>query len=399
MKLSLCFHFTALLFSPSIFLISALSSPSNSSKRRGSSTRTRSLNESGESGPRSGESRRQRRPRSTSDRKQAPAPEDFDPKKLTKQQNANEDANPLDLYNTEFQNNPTFIRRLCASSVLQINSKADVIVSEEGGSEPKIKDASVGAECKGPEIHHLHVEYFSLDDLFPNLNFSKEFFTNGLFRQSIRVAMRKDVFFTTPAYAELRPKVAAMMLDDDSSLQGTWNCIPKNIPVEMIDALPLRMTRLTKVLNDFLGSKAPTGDDFMIAVGGLCGENPSAHWIDIIGVKDRILSHSWHQDTGVSYPGVSNPKNSRYTVMLGFPMEDEYIGCGVFSHAIKLEHEHVAPEGHSENEPVLFEGTANKEYIIRPTFSLGKEIIRYRDTDVLHSAPDVAYRQSVMRYM
>jgi len=137
----------------------------------------------------------------------------------------------------------------------------------------------------------------------------------------------------------------------------------------------------------------------MIAVGGLCGENPSAHWIDIIGVKDRILSHSWHQDTGVSYPGVSNPKNSRYTVMLGFPMEDEYIGCGVFSHAIKLEHEHVAPEGHSENEPVLFEGTANKEYIIRPTFSLGKEIIRYRDTDVLHSAPDVAYRQSVMRYM
>jgi hypothetical protein len=85
--------------------------------------------------------------------------------------------------------------------------------------------------------------------------------------------------------------------------------------------------------------------------------------------------------------------------MLGFPIEDEYSGCGVFSHTIKLEREHLAPDGHKENEPVLFEGTAKEEHITRPAFSLGKEIIRYRDTDVLHSAPDVAYRQSVMRYM
>eukprot|EP00979_Chaetoceros_neogracilis_P009651 scaffold2192_cov268-Chaetoceros_neogracile.AAC.53 len=400
MKPLILLIFTALWgfpFSPPIFFISALSSsPSSSNRRRGSSAKTRSSDESREFGPRS-ESRRHSRIRRTSGRTRVPAQEHFDPKYLTRQQNSNEDANPLDLYNTEFQNIPTFIKRISSPSANQVNSKTDVIVSDSRDG-PNTKDNSAGEECKGPEICHSHVEYLSLDDLFPNLNFGKAFFTNGEFRRSLRVAMRKDVFFTTPAYAELSPKIAAMMLDDDSSLQGTWNCIPKNVTPEMMDGLPLRMSRLTKVLQDYLGTKAPTGDDFMITLGGLCGENPKGHWIDIIGVKDRILSHSWHQDTGVSYKG-RNAENSRYTVMLGFPIEDEYSGCGVFSHTIKLEREHLAPDGHKENEPVLFEGTAKEEYITRPAFSLGKEIIRYRDTDVLHSAPDVAYRQSVMRYM
>jgi len=386
-------------FSGSSILASAFSSPSAPNRRRSgpSTRRTRGSDESESSGPRS-ESSSQRRPRSSrSDRQEVR--EIFDPKKLTIQQNVNEDANPLDLYSSvSLQNNPSFIKRRSDSSVVQINSKADVIISEEK-VEPENKNESVDEQCKGPDIQHSHIQYLSLDDLFPNLNFGKIFFTNGEFRQNIRTAMRKDVFFTTPAYAILSPKVAAMMLDDDSSLQGTWNCIPKNISPEMKDALPLRMKRLTKVLRDYLGSGAPTGDNFMITLGELCGENSSAHWIDIIGVKDRIVSHSWHQDTGCSCTEESDLVKSRYTVMLGFPIEDGFSGSGVFSHVIKLEHEHLAPEGHNENEPVLFEGTVDERYILRPEFTLGKEIIRYRDTDVLHSAPDVVYRQSVMRFM
>ena len=85
--------------------------------------------------------------------------------------------------------------------------------------------------------------------------------------------------------------------------------------------------------------------------------------------------------------------------MLGFPQEDEYVGTGIFSHAIKLSSESLEPHGHNTNEPVLFEGTVDEQYIIRPIFSPGKEILRYRDIDTLHSAPDVVYRKSVMRFM
>lgn len=320
------------------------------------------------SGPKSDSPRSQRRPRREGRQQQ----QMFDPKKITSDQKPNEDANPLDLYDSKYISDASFLRIRSLSSVVQVSSNADVIVDEDDDSGNSFEaDAE---SCKGPEIKHEHFEQISLDDLFPGLDFSNHFFTNGEFRQAIRVAMRKDIFFTTPAYVDLSPKVAAMMLDDDSSLQGTWNCIPKSIPEELKDSLPLRMTRLTEVLRETLGTDAPTGDEFMMALGGLCGTNPTAHWIDIIGVKDRVVSHSWHQDTGVSYD--KDSKKSRYTVMLGFPLEDEYCGCGVFSHAIPLKYEHLAPSGHNENEPVLFQGTADDEFIIRPKFSCGREILR-----------------------
>jgi hypothetical protein len=41
----------------------------------------------------------------------------------------------------------------------------------------------------------------------------------------------------------------------------------------------------------------------------------------------------------------------------------------------------------------------DEQYIVRPKFAEGREIIVYRDVDVLHSSPDVAYRASVMRFM
>jgi len=161
----------------------------------------------------------------------------------------------------------------------------------------------------------------------------------------------------------------------------------------------------------------PTGDEFMNAIGSLCGAHPSGHWIDIVGITDRMISHSWHQDTGRLHAGLGLDRENEftikekgwggddnekytYTVMMGFPKEDNYQGTGVFSHVLQLNRTHYAPpKGHGYNEPVLFEGTVEETYIVRPSFGLGRELIRYRDVDVLHSAPDVAYRESVMRFM
>jgi hypothetical protein len=73
---------------------------------------------------------------------------------------------------------------------------------------------------------------------------------------------------------------------------------------------------------------------------------------------------------------------------------------GCFTHVLPLTHEHHAPHGHTQNEPVLFHGiTVPDESIVRPCFGPGKELLVYRDIDVLHSAPDVTYRTSVMRFM
>jgi len=127
---------------------------------------------------------------------------------------------------------------------------------------------------------------------------------------------------------------------------------------------------------------------------------PQTHWMDIVGVVNRRVPHSWHQDTGRCSP---NNGGDTYTVLLGFPADDHYDGVGVFSHILKLHREEWAPAEHPANEPVLYgaldDAALQESQILRPRFAEGREIIFYRDVDVLHSSPDVAYRSSVMRFM
>jgi len=152
------------------------------------------------------------------------------------------------------------------------------------------------------------------------------------------------------------------------------------------------MERLTAVLREYLGDDdAPTGDEFMDTIGALCGQAPtvSTHWMDIVGVLNRRIPHSWHQDTG----------RESYTVLWGFPNEANYCGTGVFTHILTLRQSHYAPEGHALNEPLLFQGNIPEEFIVRPKFEPGKELLIYRDVDALHTAPDVTYRASIMRFM
>ena len=88
------------------------------------------------------------------------------------------------------------------------------------------------------------------------------------------------------------------------------------------------------------------------------------------------------------------------TVLLGFPKEDNYTGVGVFSHAVKLKYEKVSFEEHVIDDPVVYPGLKiDDKYVVRPQFAKGKEIVVFRDIDIVHSSPDVAYRSSVMRFM
>jgi hypothetical protein len=206
--------------------------------------------------------------------------------------------------------------------------------------------------------------------------------------------MREDIFDSTPAYSGMSEKARKMLLLPDSSLQGSWKCEQSTVNGEGGEPPKLRMVKLTNVLKTTLGESAPTGDLFMNTVGSLCGSKPSTHWIDIVGITDRRIPHSWHQDTG------RGPDGDAYTVLLGFPKEDDYVGVGVFSHAVKLKYERVAPAEHPNNEPVVYPGLViDEEYIVRPMYERGREICMFRDVDVIHSSPDVAYRSSVMRFM
>jgi hypothetical protein len=316
---------------------SSSSGPRASGRRRSS----RGGNAAG-TGPKQQERRQRRRPEE---------PAVFDGKVMAAAQRPNDDAPPLDL-ETAMQDS--------------IRCMTPDMCFEEDVVQPAFTS-------------------MSLDDLFgANLGFSAKFNSDTQFRIALRSAIRQDIFDTTPFYANLSEKAASVLLLPDSSLEGSWR-MPESMD---------RMKQTTALLQDAFGPSGPTGDELFQAIGNLCGTKPTTHFIDIFGVQDRKIPHSWHLDSGTS------PENSR-TVLWGFPKEDEdyYDGCGVFSHVVSLQKECVAPKEHPRLEPVLFDGTVDEKHVIRPNYTPGQELIMYRDIDVIHSAPDVIYRASVMRFM
>jgi hypothetical protein len=260
-------------------------------------------------------------------------------------------------------------------------------------------------------------EFISLDEMFPGLNFSDLFDSSADFREELRHAMRQDIFYSNPAHGTLSEKVITMLLGDDSSVQGTWRCdVDVDGDAGAASKKQDKMSRLTFVLTNYLGSKAPTGEQVMMKIGGLCSySGPSSsissstlnsqsgrvsgHYIDIVGRKDKTLNHSWHQDTGRSGDA---QQDGIYTVLWGFPPTCGYSGTGVYSHMVKLSGPHLAPPDHPNNEPVLFprlEKILDDKFVVRPLYQKHSELLRFKDTCSLHSAPDVTYRSSVMRFM
>jgi len=189
----------------------------------------------------------------------------------------------------------------------------------------------------------------------------------------------------------------------------------------------IRMTNTTEILSRYLGPDAPTGDSFFEAIGSLCNSTQAPyHWTEVVGVAATQNSkmgdkteHAWHQDYGhledrrtpskedattIRDDGIdshdSYPYQSNTHVFLAFPFEDNYHGTGVFSHLIKLKHEQWAkPKGHlAPGKSIFYTGIVPDQYIVRPRYVPGSELVVFRDIDVLHSTPDIQYRTSIMRF-
>ena len=92
----------------------------------------------------------------------------------------------------------------------------------------------------------------------------------------------------------------------------------------------------------------------------------------------------------------------------GFPAHDEFEGAGCFTHMVALSHplRRVAgsPRGAViEWEAVCaeagLEATLPPQYVLRPRFGRGAELLLYSDEAHLHSAPDYINREAVWRFM
>ena len=294
-------------------------------------------------------------------------------------------------------------------------------------------------------IRHDHYETRSLDDLFPDqesLEFSKTFNSCAPFRNKLRDAIRHDMIFDAnadetnaiqnqiPIYSILSTQQRYDELAKNKPLIGYWKfdkIDSKNTAntTNNSNSARIRMTKTTEILQEYLGSEAPTGDALFEAIGSLCNSTRAPyHWTEVVGVgatqnaqMGDKTPHAWHQDyghlqhrkmqdedlrkdTGNNYDEDPYPYQSNNHVFFAFPFEDDYHGTGVFSHLIKLKHEHWAKpkEDAAPGKSIFYEGIVPERYVVRPQYAPGRELVVFRDIDVLHSTPDIQYRTSIMRF-
>jgi hypothetical protein len=87
-------------------------------------------------------------------------------------------------------------------------------------------------------------------------------------------------------------------------------------------------------------------------------------------------------------------------MLLGFPREDSYDECSVFSHAVKLERIQHARRGHPPTELIIHPTLSLDEAsMVMPRFVMGCKIVTFCNVDILHSSPDIAYWTSIMRFL
>jgi len=254
-------------------------------------------------------------------------------------------------------------------------------------------------------VRHRHFETRSLNELFPELKFSEMFNSCELFRNELRNAIRHDMVFDDDSqpsiYGRMTKEQRYEELAKNSPLIGYWNSSSAN-----------RMRETTRVLQQYLGFNAPSGDVFMDIIGSLCqSTEPPFHWTEVVGVgamQNKKMGEkselAWHQDYGCVEQQQQDKKdyitNRNNHVFFGFPCENNYDGAGVFPHLIKLKHEQWRknPDGMS-SKPIFYRGAVPDQYVVRPRYISGsREIIIFRDVDVFHSSPDIQYRTSIMRF-
>lgn len=261
-------------------------------------------------------------------------------------------------------------------------------------------------------IEHDHFEFRSLDDLFPNLNFSEKYNSCASFRQELRHAIRHDMISDTSIYGKMTDKQKHQELIRNQPLIGYWKQEHDATTTTKKDTLTIKMKQTTIVLRQYLGTNAPIGDEFMETIGSLTNSvQEPFHWTEVVGVaatQNKKLGdktpHGWHQDYG-QLESSSRDDNDEHQgnkhVFFAFPPHDHYNGIGVFPHLIKLKYEQWAKPldaASNRNKPTFYRGTVPEEYIVRPRYTAGREIIIFQDVDVLHSSPDIQYRESIMRF-
>ena len=226
----------------------------------------------------------------------------------------------------------------------------------------------------------------SLEGLFGRA-LADAFHDSASFRTDVRRAMRRDLFAPDE---NLSAEANAAMSALSSSVHVNW--FESRTGYAALSAL-----------FESRGIEGVTGERFIRTLGGLCGEPCHGTLIDIASpVGARRIRHSWHQDSGLD----------RLTVMLGFPAStpSESVGLptgvGVFSHAVRLSHALRHPSAPGAGAVLRWEDVASDadveidaRLVARPAFARDREIIVYRDSSHLHSAPDVAHREAVWRFM
>jgi len=146
-----------------------------------------------------------------------------------------------------------------------------------------------------------HIKFYSFNDLFGNdLDFSGLFDSNSQFRKDLRVAARNDFFVKD---ATISNEANSLLKDPRSSLSSKWHD-------------NMEYPTLTDVFQKYRFPSHFTGKVFMAELTKLCIETPYRFnsWMDIVGVKNKAVGHSFHQDSGLE----------QTTVMVGFPPEDIY---------------------------------------------------------------------------
>ena len=229
----------------------------------------------------------------------------------------------------------------------------------------------------GKELSSLRsFRYASLEALFPGVGVAFESYD---FRCRLREAGRLDLADASP-----------LISDQNSSVQGSWR--------------RASYERLTAVLSEV--APTTTGEHFLLTLAGLGLDDDddddrrkkhschTGNWMDIVGVRNRKLEHSWHQD--------AQGDARQLTVMLAFPSEDwdpNEGSTGIFSHVIRLSHELKSSGPVKPRDFHRHELPFTDDLIIRPLCKRGQEILVYSDAMTLHSAPDVAHRDSLWRIM
>ena len=200
-------------------------------------------------------------------------------------------------------------------------------------------DSALGPAEK---VEALPLIFYGLDELFKDSGLGDAFHSSASFRTDIRNAMRADFGMGS------KDKLSSVM--GDWRHQTSYDQLTKTFESNQIDLTgPVFVSTLTSLLED-------RGHQF-------------GSWIDIRSRRDntkRSFDHSWHQDSGLD----------QFTAMVGFPPCDDYSGIGVWSHVIKLRQRLPPPISPG---PRVFTESFAQEYVVRPAYCRGREIMVYND--------------------